>query len=250
LLRRAAAVLIALVFAMALWAQSAPPPPDPPSPSLSASPLSSSINNYVGLRVSSITFNGLHEDEQVRRYLVDSLSQKVNDPLNRARLQNSIRELFTSGRFSDVAVDATRGTSNDVALIFKVRENYFVGAVTVTGAPKHPPANQLINASKLQLGEVFDRAKIDLALRSMKGVLADNGWYQSDVTTQENFNQNTQIVDVHFYVNRNRQAKVGQVTVTGTPGYSDEEIRKIAKLKSGSTVTVTCPTLAWRLRFT
>src|SRR5690242_5786585 len=28
LLRRAAAVLIALVFAMALWAQSAPPPPD------------------------------------------------------------------------------------------------------------------------------------------------------------------------------------------------------------------------------
>jgi outer membrane protein assembly factor BamA len=231
-----AAVLIALLAFHALWAQSASPADPVAVPSTLFSP-TPPVDNYIGLRVSNINFNGLHEDEQVRRYLVDSLPQKIDEPLDRTRLQTSIRELFTSGRFSDIAVDATRGPNHDVALIFNVRENYFVGAVTVTGAPKHPAGNQLINASKLQLGELYEPEKIDTAISSMKAVLADNGWYASDVTKQENFNQNTQIVDVHFYVDHKPQARIGKVTVTGSPGYSEQEIENITKLKPGSTVT-------------
>src|SRR5947209_4131563 len=218
LLRASAAVLIALLAFATLWAQSAPPgPADPGSadtvPAAALFSPAPSINNYLGLTVSNIAFNGLHEDEQVRRFLTDSLSQKINEPLDRTRVQNSIRELFASGRFSNITVDATRAANHDLVLTFNVRENYFIGAVTVTNAPKHPPGNQLINASKLQLGEPYDPDKIDLALQSMKSVLADNGWYAAEITTRQNFNQNTQIVDVHFYVDRKQEAKIGQVVV-------------------------------------
>src|SRR3954452_7630173 len=154
LLRASAVIGIALLAFATLWAQSAPPVDAPPAPvdavspdTVPASALFSpepSINAYLGLTVGNIAFRGLHEDEQVRRYLIDSLSQKINEPLDRTRVQNSIRELFASGRFTSIALDATRATNHDVVLTFNVRENYFIGAVTVTNAPKHPPGNQLI----------------------------------------------------------------------------------------------------------
>jgi outer membrane protein assembly factor BamA len=241
LLRRAAAVLIALALSTALWAQSASAPPEsvPAESALAAQKLSlsSALNDVTGLRVSSIAFRGLNEDEQVRNNLLDSIEQRIDEPLDRSQLQASIRELFATGRFSNIAVDATRGTDQDVALTFYVRENYFIGAVTITGAPKHPTGNQLINASKLQLGEVYDPDKIKNAMASMKSVLADNGWYQAEVRTQQNFNRNTQIVDIHFWVDRKEQARVGDILVPGTPGYSEDEIRSITKLHPGSHVT-------------
>src|SRR5689334_20237595 len=70
LLRTWAAILIALTAFVALWGQSAPPTAT--ASASASSVLSSPLDQYLGLRVSSIGFKGLHEDEQVRRYLVDS----------------------------------------------------------------------------------------------------------------------------------------------------------------------------------
>jgi outer membrane protein assembly complex protein YaeT len=71
----------------------------------------------------------------------------------------------------------------------------------------------------------------------MQRTLEENGYYQSSVKPYYEWDSRNQQVKVLFVVNPGRPARVGAVNVTGTPGYSAEEIRNIAKLRSGDRIS-------------
>jgi outer membrane protein insertion porin family len=165
------------------------------------------------------------------------LPQKVNEPLDKYKVRRSVQVLYDSGRFAELQVEAQRTPSGEVVLTFAARENYFFGSITAEGAPSPPTDSRLVNASKLTLGEQFSDEKIKTGIAAMQRTLQENGYYQAEIKPFYEWAARTQQVSIHFVVTRGKAARIGQIEVTGEPGYKVEEIRDIAKLHTGDRVT-------------
>ena len=106
------------------------------------------------------------------------------------------------------------------------------------GAPNPPAANQIVNASKLQLGELFTREKLERGLNGIKQLMEQNGYYRSSVTDEEQPQVETQQMNVLFRLVPGDHARVGRITVNGPAGFSVGQIQDIAKMHTGDYVTV------------
>ncbi len=118
-----------------------------------------------------------------RDHILQLLPQKVGEMLDRGQVRDSIRALYATGRFADIQAEVAPSGAG-VALTFSTSPNFFVGAVEVEGAPAHPTSNQIVNASKLQLGELFTQEKLDRALENVRQLMQENGYYRARVTAE------------------------------------------------------------------
>lgn len=195
------------------------------------------LARYEGLQVHDIQIRGENLDLDDQAFLRPLLVQQSNEPLNKIKLRRSIQALYDTGRFSDIQVEADRRPDAQVSLVFVAKENYFIGTLTVEGAPKAPPTrNQLIDSSKLQLGELFTRAKLQAGIDRMKRLLADNGYYQASITTQLAQMRAEQQANIMFVITAGPVAHLGNMVIQGNASYPEEEIREIAKLHTGDRV--------------
>ncbi len=195
---------------------------------------SAGISQYEGKIAQSIQIPGLEEKD--REHILQLLPQKVGEPLDRGRVRDSIRSLYATGRFADIQAEVAP-SGDGVTLIFRTSANFFVGAVRVEGAPARPTSNQIVNASKLQLGELYTREKLDHALENILQLMQENGYYRARVTGESVANPATQQVDILFHVTRGEQARVGEVKVTGTSAMSVIEVQDIAHMERGDRLT-------------
>jgi outer membrane protein insertion porin family len=238
-----AGLVLAVALCLNAMAQSPPAQPSPgagpaqPSPAQSpAPPAVGGMASYEGLIVQKIDFPELPSANTKR--LFDLILQKAGAPLEREQVRQSIQALYATGRFADIQAEAERTADGQVVLMFRMRANFFVGEIFVEGDPNPPAANQVVNASKLQLGELFTREKVDRALVSIKQLMEQNGYYQSGVSDEEQAQPETQQMNVLFRIVPGPHAWIGRVTVTGQAGFSEGQIRDIAKMHPGDTVTV------------
>jgi outer membrane protein insertion porin family len=201
-----------------------------------AQPAVGAMAGYEGLIVQKIDFPDLGSANT--RRLLDLIPQKVGAPLQREQVRESIQALHSTGRFADIQAEAERTPDGRVELAFRIRANFFVGEIFVTGDPNPPAANQVVNASKLQLGELFTQEKMDGALTSIKQLLEQNGYYQSRISDEQQPQRETQQMDIIFHIAAGPHARIGRITVTGQAGFSEGQIRDIAKMHTADYVTV------------
>jgi len=212
--------------------------PAPPSTPLGA------IFEYQGLPVRDIRFDGIESGdlEQLRKIV----SQKPNQPLDRFKIHDSVRALFATGRFADIQVEADRSPQNEVTLVFRAVQNYFVGVVNVEGAPRELTNTQLVNATKLQLGELYSPEKLQTGIDRMGQLLQENGYYQATITEGEQRDAATQQVNLSFRVEPGAQARIGRITLTGHAGYTLLELLNAAHFHPGDRVMAQTITSALR----
>jgi outer membrane protein insertion porin family len=217
--------------------QVAPPSATPPEPAAMppAPRLSDGLNSLQGLKVALIQINSPAVDSPER--LLPNLPQKVDEPLDKYKVRQSVQVLYNTGRFAEIQVEAQRNPRGEVILVFDARENYFFGSILAEGSPAHPSDSQLVNATKLNLGEQFTEEKIAAGIQGMQRTLQENGYYQATIKPFYEWDSRNQQVKVQFVVDRGKPARLGPVNVMGSPGYSAEEVRNIAKLRSGDKVT-------------
>ena len=189
---------------------------------------------YEGKIVLSVELPGAPERD--REHLLQLLPQKAGVPLQRVLVRDSIKVLYATGRFADIQAEVTP-SGEGVQLSFVTSLNFFVGAVDVEGAPARPNANQIVNASKLQLGERFSTDNLDRALENIRQLMQENGYYRARVTAERTSNVTTQQVDILLHISPGPQAHVGDVNVTGTSSLSVAEVRGIAKMQPGARLT-------------
>ena len=192
---------------------------------------------YQGLVVAEIHFSDEGSTVDQRR-LLQLIPQHVGEPLDRELVRQSIRKLYATGLFSDIRVEAEPTNNGQVSVSFFSTVNYFVGAVNVEGEPGRPTASQVVNASKLQLGEPFTQEKLDRARANIGQLMQENGFYQSSVQDEEHKDSARQQISILFRIRPGPHAKVGRVVVTGEPRYSQGQIQDIAKLHPGDRVSV------------
>ena len=203
--------------------------------SVGSSDTSSNILKYVGLPVREIRVAGLRPGSEGRA--VALIAQAKGEPLDRAKIRQTIRSLFGTGRYTDVAAEAERTADGGVSLTFMVQLNYFIGAVLVEGAPDRPTANQIANVTKLQLGEQLTIDKITNALERIRVLMEDNGFYKSETVYEEETLPDTQQVNIRLRVKPGLAARVGQIKLTGDAKLPLAEIEEDANLHSGDRVT-------------
>ena len=249
LLRAATAVfgmiLGAAVISVSSGAQQTPPDPMVPPASAAIDPAAapaavptvsqSPLQKYEGLPVREVR---IQSHASVDPNLLAQLPQQSNQPLDRKKLRASVQKLFATKQFQDIQVEAEKDQRGQVTLVFIADENYFVNGVFVDGVPQHAPtATQLINATKLELGELFTQEKVNAALQNIKRLLVENGYYHGTATTTDKRNPTTQQVDVFFHVRAGSLARVGTVTFRGDAGFDQAQLPDITKLHPGDKVS-------------
>ncbi|HEY1401044.1 MAG TPA: POTRA domain-containing protein, partial [Terriglobales bacterium] len=192
------------------------------------------IAPYLGLTIDQIEMPGVPPDEAAS--LLAATPLKTGEPLTREALHGAMQALFATGRFSDIQAEADRTDTAGVRLRFLTTANFFVGMVAIEGVSTNPSANQLASATRLQLGELYAREKLDRALAGIQRVMEDNGFHQSKVTISEERDEQQHQVNMTFHVAPGPRAVVGEIALEGDTGYSMEEIKEIAKLHSGDGV--------------
>ncbi|MEO8726607.1 MAG: POTRA domain-containing protein [Acidobacteriaceae bacterium] len=207
------------------------------------------LNQIEGLVVSRIRMisdapnaaqDKYHLDEE---RLLQHLTQKPGAKADPAKLRNDLRQLFASGKFTEISLDSLR-SGEQVELTYHTLPQYFVGVIYMSGSPPHTSAARLIDSTKLQLGEPVTQTKLDFALQRIKRTLAENGWRQASVATQLQPNSDTQQEQISYQITRGRQARIGRVQFTGEAGQPESELLEISKLKTGDTVGGTTLTRA------
>jgi len=197
-------------------------------------PAKSIVPGSEGKVVQSVEILGTGQKD--REHLLQLLPQKTGEPLDRGKVRDCIRALYATGRFADIQAEVA-ASGDGIALTFRTAPNFFVGAVTVEGAPARPAANQIVNASKLQLGELYTQERLQRALENVRQLMQEDGYYRARVTAESVSNISTQQVDILFHVGRGEQARVGEVKVTGTSGLSSMEVQHLAHLNRGDRLT-------------
>jgi outer membrane protein assembly complex protein YaeT len=210
------------------------------SPSVGApspDPFQDAMGHYQGLIVADIRWPGISSEVDQKRWR-ELIPQKVGEPVDRELIRESIHTIHATGRFADIRVEGERTADGKVSLSIFTAPNYFVGRVDVEGVPNRPTAGQVVNASKLQLGELFAPDQIERALSNIKQLMQENGYYRSSVKEQEHKDLARQQIDILFQIDPGPQSHVGNVTVTGNPGYTPGQIQSMAKMRSGDPVSV------------
>ena len=152
-------------------------------------------------------------------------------------VRETIRNLFASGRYSArirAEVDEFEG---GVALTFFARPSWFIGEVRVAGAPAPPTESQLVNASGLELGELYTEEKRALAEQAVRLLLEDNGFFLSRVAFAPFDDDETQQRDIEIRVEPGNRAVIGPVILSATkraePPPGVDELRRIARWRRG-----------------
>ena len=223
-----------------IWAQNPLPPQTPEGQATEnqsqALPALNGAAKYQGEMVRDIQFKGIAgtNAEMLRGLLL----VKAGEPLDREELRESIRVLYSTGRFSSLHVEASAAIGGGIDLIFVSTENYFNGDVSIDGLNKKTPPkpHQLVNASKLDLGELFSEDNVKLSQDRMKKVLADNGYFQSSITYELMPHEETRQMDISFHATPGDLARVGKVTIEGDTGLQPGQAEQITKLKAGKKV--------------
>jgi outer membrane protein insertion porin family len=191
-----------------------------------------SMSAYAGRSVLSIELPGVSD----REHLLQMLPQKPGQPLDPDQIRESIRILFATGRFADIQAEAVP-SGPGVLLTFTTSLNFYVGAVDVEGAPNHPNYNQVVNASKFQLGELYTLDKLDRALQNVRQLMQENGYYRARVTAESTSNAATQQINILFHIAPGEPAHIGEVNVTGHSTFSEGQVQDIARMHPGDRVT-------------
>jgi outer membrane protein assembly complex protein YaeT len=209
----------------------------PQSPSTPApTALSPVTPGYEGLIVSDISFPDVPAPADRENY-ARMVVQPAGQPLSRGLIRQTVQALYASGRFADIRAEADRTADGKVAVSFHTSPNYFIGDVSTEGNAAYPTAGQVANASKLNLGDLFSPEKMDSAVDAIKQLMKQNGYFKAEVTDQETRHPETQQLEVVFHIKPGPRAHVGLVAVTGGETFSPEQIRDIAGIHPGDSVT-------------
>ena len=200
-----------------------------------AAGLTTSLWDWKGLRVDKIQFEGVTFDPTDT--LPQELAQKVGTPLDPQEVRESLRRLFASGRYRDISVRGVR-QGDAVMLIFYGPARYYVGRVTIDGVRNDRLASLLEFATKLSPGAPFSEPQIATGYEGIKQMLQQQGYYEPVLSADSKIDPIGNQVNVTYTVAIGPQARVGQVTLSGTDaGMTLEEFRKQAKLKEGNRVS-------------
>jgi outer membrane protein assembly complex protein YaeT len=192
-------------------------------------PLAAAPEDYLGRKIVAIRFEP--EQPLVESDLKEVLPIKEGQTLDADGLRAALENLYATGRFEDLAVDA-RLEGDGVVLTFIGKPSMFVRDVRVEGLDEPPTEAQALNATRLDLGQPFTEAQLKQSLENVLNILRRNGLYQANVTPVIAPAGVAQQVDITFQIEPGERARYGDPIITGNPNRPINQILSATRWRS------------------
>ncbi len=164
------------------------------------------------------------------------VTQEVGRPLDRNLVSESLKNLYATGRFTDLRVEAQPAVGG-VNLVFMAHAQYFVGVVRVEGAPGSVEARVLLTASRLRLGQPLSDETLRSAHEHMIELLHANGFYQARIEPALDHDPNMREANLLFEVFPGRPARLSGVEFQDHSLFPPARLSKEAGWRRGSHLT-------------
>lgn len=200
-------------------------------------PLPDSIWSQRGKQVTAVRFDGVPFDPTDPT--LKHLTQVVGQPLDPEKVRADTRVLFATGRYRDIAIFGETSSGGGLTLVVAGIPRYYVGRVEIDGVKQERLASLLEFATKLEPGTAYTEAAIPAAVDGVKASLAQNGYFASEVTVDEQRDDDGHQVNTFFHVKTGPQAIVGKVYLDGKdPGITTLQFRQKGGLDCGKIATL------------
>lgn len=196
----------------------------------SATPVALSTEPVQAIRI-------VEQDGTVLGTNPPGIAVKVGEPLSQDAVASSIRTLYKTGRYAEIAAVQTP-VPNGVRLDFVVTENLFINQVLVRGLKPPPSDASAVGAMQLTLGQTYRPGYIEEAVNRLKDTLRDDGLYQAKVTVEKQAFSKTRQLNVIAHVDPGERVRVNNIDLQNNTEYSNGELLKLFRLKTGSQLTV------------
>ncbi|MBV8844701.1 MAG: BamA/TamA family outer membrane protein [Bryobacterales bacterium] len=152
------------------------------------------------------------------------MALQIGAPLRMVDVRDAIEQLYATGRYSDISVDA-RAEENGVALRVDTVFNYFISGVNIEGEADPPNRDQLRAATKLELGRLFGgNVAINQAEQNMQERLRANGLYSANIETRVDRTNLTEEANIFFTIETGKRARFGGVEFLGETELSTSKL--------------------------
>jgi len=138
----------------------------------------------------------------------------LGKPLRQDDVRQTLQTLYDTGRFADVAIDA-EPLGDGVLLRISTQLTYFVGGVTFDGVADPPNRNQLLTATKLELGAPFTDAQVQQSIDNLQERLRANGLHRATIRYDLDRNPSTEEAGIRFELNAGPRARFDGVELNG-----------------------------------
>jgi len=168
--------------------------------------------------------------------LAELVKVRPGSPLDPNAVQESIQNLFATGRYDNIEAEALED-GEEVVLLLRTQPALFVGDVQVTGVEGPPNQNELVNATRLRLGQLYSPSAVAEARQNLRRLLIENGFTTPVVDYAAVERAEGYQMDVTFTVVPAERARLGEVIIPTDLGLSVEDVRGIAKWRRGKELT-------------
>lgn len=159
------------------------------------------------------------------------LPLKTGQPLRLDDIRTSIEKLYATGHYIDIQVDAAL-YNEEVVIRFLTQPSWFIGLVSVRSNTGDPPnTGQLVNATRLQLGEAYSAEKVLRAMDGIQQTLEANGYHESRVSPSYEYDARTQQIHINFVVDGESRSHYAEPEVAGDPKLPESRIVGATKWK-------------------
>lgn len=221
---RAAALLAGFGGALGAWGVAGAQPADgeaPPPAAADRLPLAATLAPFEDRLIREIRIQGLDKvNEQLVR---NQLRSATGRPMKVETVTGDVGRLVRLGRFKEVTASVQGFEDRSVALTYVVVETPVVKDVQVAG--NRQVSDQEIAAEvNILAGTPVDKFQIDRALRKIKDLYLKKGYYQADVTVDEQELSESQIL--LFRIREGERLRVTDIRFDGNTAFSAGELRR------------------------
>jgi len=172
------------------------------------------------IRQVSVIGNERVEPETIASYLTVT----AGDPFDTAKLDISLKNLFSTGLFSDVEF-----TENAGALVVRVVENPIINRIVFEGNKKLD-REDMFEEVRIRPRMVFTRAKIRSDVKRMMELYRRSGRFAAIIEPKVvQLEQNR--VDIIFEIQEGPKTKVSRINFLGNKVYGDGDLRDVLATK-------------------
>lgn len=172
------------------------------------------------IRQISVIGNERVEPETIASYL----AVRPGDPFDPARLDDSLKNLFATGLFSDVELSESQG-----ALIVRVVENPIINRIIFEGNKKLD-REDLLEEARLRPRQVFTRAKVRSDVQRMMELYRRSGRFAAIIEPKV-VQQDQNRVDLVYEIQEGPKTKVSRINFIGNREFSDGDLRDVLATK-------------------
>ncbi|SFV52226.1 Outer membrane protein assembly factor YaeT precursor [hydrothermal vent metagenome] len=150
-----------------------------------------------------------------------------------------IKSFYDDNGFADFKINNTNvslsANKKDVDIVIEIfeGEQYTFGEITLPESEK-VTQTELEHALKIKKGELFNRKKVIESVKSLKLLVANKGYYSSNVDTLTNKNSSLKTIDIAFTLNSKKLTYINRINILGNTRTQDSVIRREIRQLEGS----------------